>query len=258
MRSFVKDEQVKIIKGEHLGKVVKIIESNDFNSAMMIDGEFTRLPNTYLINWETDFEESLRNGDGTHHNLEYKDNTKIWVGEHVDPSNDSSDDLYNKIICIENNIIERGIKIHNGTSIFDYSYFYEMAGRLPRDRSGNFNFIVAVGCDEGTVPHFHVFWNEIDMKGWRNGACLMFTENAYYDYSNNRKTLNRKDLIALVSKLKENRKDIKITNWEYLIMLWNDNNEDYEIPMDTEVPDYDYKTIQRYDELKENKKGEKG
>lgn len=250
MNKFIKGEKVKVLKGKHMGSVSMILESGEYVSTIMLNGEPIKISNNDMINWETDFEESLRNGDGTHHNLEYKNDTKIWVGKHIDPLNDSSDDLYNKIICIENNIIERGIKIHNDTSIFDYSYFYEMAGRLPRDISGNFNFIVTVGQDERTIPHFHIFWNEEDEKKWRNGACLMFTENAYFDHSNNRKTLNRKELAALVSKLKEKHKDSKNTNWEFLIMLWNANNPNYEISMDTEMPEYEFKTIQRYGGLK--------
>jgi len=39
-----------------------------------------------------------------------------------------------------------------------------------------------------------------------------------------------------------------MTNWEYLITLWNDNNENFKIPEDLEMPEYNYKTIKRYRE----------
>jgi hypothetical protein len=55
--------------------------------------------------------------------------------------------------------------------------FVEMAGRLPRDKSGRCKLVVAVGADERNIAHFHVFRSEEDLRAWKNGACLYFTKN---------------------------------------------------------------------------------
>ncbi|MDE7354444.1 MAG: hypothetical protein K2O06_15540 [Acetatifactor sp.] len=126
--------------------------------------------------------------------------------------------------------------------------FFEMAGRLPKDKSGVCSLVVAVGGNERNIAHFHVFRSEEDLRAWRNGACLYFTENKYYDHSNNAETLTRDELKELVRILKSKLKDLNTTSWKYLVSLWNYNNDRYPISYDTPMPDYDYKTITRYKE----------
>ena len=127
--------------------------------------------------------------------------------------------------------------------------FLEMAGRLPRDKSGRCKLIVAVGADERNIAHFHVFRSENDLRAWKNGACLYFTENKYYDHSDNAETLTKDELKELSFILKAQYKHFGITNWQHLVGLWNDNNDRYEIPEDTPMPDYDYKTILSINEM---------
>lgn len=127
--------------------------------------------------------------------------------------------------------------------------FMEMAGRLPIDPSGKCNLIVAVGANERNIAHFHVFRKEEDKKSWKNGACLYYTENKYYDHKDNDKTLTKDELKELIDLLKKPYKRNKsITNWQQLVYYWNDNNELYEIPDNTPIPDYNYDTITRYKE----------
>ena len=127
--------------------------------------------------------------------------------------------------------------------------FFEMAGRLPRDSSGRCSLVVAVGAKEKNIAHFHVFRTEEDKEAWIGGACLFFTENRYYDHARNQETLTKdemRDLIRLLTS--PYKRDKRITNWQQLVYLWNDNNERYEIPDDTPMPIYDCNTITRYTE----------
>lgn len=135
-----------------------------------------------------------------------------------------------------------------GRIITDDEAFLEMAGRLPRDKSGRCNLAIAVGADERNIAHFHVFRSEEDLRAWRHGACLYFKENKYYDHSNNTETLTKDELNDVVRILKSKLKDLDITNWKYLVSLWNYNNDRYSIDDDTPMPDYNYRTITRYKE----------
>jgi hypothetical protein len=102
-------------------------------------------------------------------------------------------------------------------------YIAEMAGRLP-----------------GTTV--------IPRKPKKNGACLFFKENRYYDHGRNTETLSESELLSVIEKLKTNHPSLGILNWKYLITLWNDNN--YRYPLDPNLPmtGYDYATIKRYKE----------
>lgn len=84
----------------------------------------------------------------------------------------------------------------------------------------------------------------------------MFEKNAYFDHSKNRAILKKEELEAIVSLLKSdiNVPKRNLTNWEYLIELWNFNNDRYEIPYDLEMPSYSFDTIQTYQETKDKKK----
>lgn len=128
---------------------------------------------------------------------------------------------------------------------------YEMAGRLPGEIKVDkrHKLIVAVGADENMgEKHFHVFRNDIDRIKWRNSACLLFEENRYFDHSRHSEVLTKDELQALVDHLKKKHIKHNMTNWEYLITLWNDNNENFKIPEDLEMSEYNYKTIKRYRE----------
>ena len=137
----------------------------------------------------------------------------------------------------------------------DYIYYQEMAGRIPGqvevDEKEQEIMILAVGGDEtGGVAHFHVFRSEKDLRAWKNGACIMFKENKYFDHGDNSETLTKDEMSAMVKCLKS-VPDTNLpgsTYWQYLIYLWNGNNFDYSIDINTPMPDYDYRTIERYSE----------
>lgn len=86
----------------------------------------------------------------------------------------------------------------------------EMAGRIPGeifvDKKGKRRLIIAVGSNETRgVAHFHVFRNKVDWRNWKNGACLMFKKNKYFDHKDNSETLTKDELEVVMKCLKVNR-----------------------------------------------------
>jgi hypothetical protein len=126
---------------------------------------------------------------------------------------------------------------------------------------GKHNLIIAVGGREASNGHFHVFRSMADKKAWSNGACLMFKYNAYYDHGRNKETLTDDELQIVINKLKEEFVDEKDgrtkSNWIKVIEEWNDSNPEYKFPVDLKMPKYDFKTIERYKDLKKRLKEEK-
>ena len=168
------------------------------------------------------------------------------------------DDVYME--GVRNHMIEAGIDpaINDPK---DYIYFQEMAGRLPDikvDKKGKKILIIAIGARENRgEAHFHVYRSETDLEQWKNGACLLFKDNKYFDHADNSEALTRDELFAIVECLKSKPSKNKYpgdTNWEVILGLWNMNNPDWEIDIDTPIPDYDYKTITRYREKELNER----
>ena len=144
-----------------------------------------------------------------------------------------------------------------------WEYTTEMAGRISgrvkvRGKSKDEGLIIAMGADERDIEHFHVFRKDADKKAWKNSACLMLKDNSYYDHSDHKETLTKDELDAVIEKLKSLHPDLGITQWKYLVTLWNDNNERYRIEPNTPMPGYDFKTIRRYVETKKNSKEKEG
>lgn len=143
----------------------------------------------------------------------------------------------------------------NNVDANDYIYLREMAGRIPGeikvDKKGKNVLYVAVGDKEARgLAHFHVFRSKNDLEHWRNGACILFKYNQYFDHSRNAETLNREEMIVLVHTLKSKPKEglLGDTYWQYLIQLWNMNQPDFALDLNLPMPDYDYDTIKRYKE----------
>lgn len=138
--------------------------------------------------------------------------------------------------------------------------FFEMAGRIPGEikvkKKGSDILIVAVGSDEKRgEAHFHVFKNKNDFENWKNGACLCFKENKYFDHDSHKEIL-AKDEIKVLMDILGSKPDESLpgnTYWQYLIYLWNGNNFDFRIDINTPIQGYDYDTITRYKEYSETR-----
>ena len=78
----------------------------------------------------------------------------------------------------------------------------------------------------------------------------MFKYNKYFDHKDNAETLTKDELAAMIECLKSKPEEGLSGNtyWQYLIYLWNGNNWNWKIDIDTPMPDYNYKTITRYKE----------
>ena len=167
------------------------------------------------------------------------------MNEQIDePVYTDQDEHQLKLECIKNNLMENGIVFTEKTNLLDYSYYYEMAGRIPGElRVGkNGILIVDMGSNEDRrEAHFHIFRNKNDWKAWKNGACLLFKENKYFDHANNRETLTRDEMKTLVECLKSKPKKNfpGETYWQYLIYLWNGNNSDFELDINNPMPNYE-------------------
>lgn len=145
--------------------------------------------------------------------------------------------------------------IHSITcDIADNEAFFEMAGRIPGEvkipgKPKDPGLIIAVGARENRgEAHFHIYRCKKDLEAWKNGACLLFKENRYFDHALNKETLTEDELNAVIECLKSKPKEglLGNNNWEYLISLWNSNNYNFRIDLNTPMPNYDYKTITRY------------
>lgn len=91
--------------------------------------------------------------------------------------------------------------------------------------------------DPGKLPHFHIIDKN---KKFNNEGCIRIDIPEYFDHGGKTMHLNskqRKDLIDFLNKPYRNKK-LNITNWDYLVLLWNDNNSDIEIDDNVEMPDY--------------------
>lgn len=151
-------------------------------------------------------------------------------------------ELQIKIECIENNLEElrqaKGFPEKGTYNPLDYSYYYEMAGRLPDIEK----LIIAIGVDESiNEAHFHVFRNETDFKLWESGACLLFKDNKYVIHGKNTELLTRDELNDLVKQLRSKPLPgiLGDSNWQWLINLWNANNYDSCIDLNTPMPEYE-------------------
>lgn len=156
---------------------------------------------------------------------------------------------------VRNHMIDAGIDPETNDPK-DYIVFQEMAGRIPEDikvyKKGKEILIVAVGGRENRgEAHFHVFRSQKDFNAWKNGACLMFTQNRYFDHKDNRERLS-KDELTILNKYLKMKPDPKVssdpTYWEYLVHLWNAGNYDWSIDPNLPRINYDYYTIARYKE----------
>lgn len=89
--------------------------------------------------------------------------------------------------------------------------------------------------DGGNLPHFHIVDN--NSLGDEFHTCVRIDTNKYFHHTGKEDTLNSKQRKKLISFLKQDLGN-NWTNWNVLVDLWNRNNSELTIPLNTEMPDY--------------------
>lgn len=90
--------------------------------------------------------------------------------------------------------------------------------------------------DPGSIPHFHI-WDKETM-GDRFHGCVRIDKAEYFFHEGKYGTLNSKQRKELVKFLESPYKRYNITNWQYLVGEWNNNNSVVNLPDDYPMPDY--------------------
>lgn len=97
---------------------------------------------------------------------------------------------------------------------------------------------ICVFPNEGPVRHFHIFTGR-DPKIAEWHTCIEFESPAYFHHIGKTDTLEPKEKRELCDFFSAPYKWIpSITNWQHALSLWNDNNPQWEISMDTPMPEY--------------------
>lgn len=90
--------------------------------------------------------------------------------------------------------------------------------------------------DPGNIPHFHI-WDKETM-GDRFHGCIRIDKAEYFFHEGKYSTLNSKQRKELVKFLKSPYRTTGLTNWERLVLEWNDNNSEINLSDDYLMPDY--------------------
>ena len=106
------------------------------------------------------------------------------------------------------------------------------------DENGN-NIIIVVFSREGSIPHLHFYrGKKVPPKGI-GGGCIKLKEPEFFKHGTHQDKLNPRDVKLLVEFLKQPYSKLpKITNWEFVVILWNANNHTWAMPPDSKIPDY--------------------
>lgn len=106
---------------------------------------------------------------------------------------------------------------------------------------GNINskLMVYVNSDDsGSIPHFHIV--DETTRGKEFNTCVRIEKAQYFTHSNKQDRLNttqRKQLQKFLSQPFK-RSKFNGTNWEFIVMSWNDNNSNSNVDEKLKQPNY--------------------
>ena len=90
--------------------------------------------------------------------------------------------------------------------------------------------------DPDNIPHFHI-WDKETM-GRKFHGCIRIDKAEYCFQESKRSTLNSEQLGELVKFLESPYERYGITNWDRVVIAWNDNNSKANLPDDYPMPNY--------------------
>lgn len=119
---------------------------------------------------------------------------------------------------------------------------------MERSRVGDVGaYTIFIICEDvERVPHFHIM-DTVSYSNPNKGLCnfhlcleIMRPRLLYHAGVNAPDIIGSECMQDLVDFLKAKKKDSHSTNWQYLLDLWNDNNEE---KVDNKMPVPDYKIL---------------
>lgn len=94
---------------------------------------------------------------------------------------------------------------------------------------GQYN--VVVHSNEGNIPRFHV----VSSNGFK--SCIRVDSAEYFSHGCHNDVLRLGERKALVKLLQAERRK-GMTNWEVLLMMWNNQNPENQVDENQQMPDY--------------------
>lgn len=114
-----------------------------------------------------------------------------------------------------------------------------MHSLLKMAQVGKFSsYTVSVYGGEGNIPHFHFYTKDRSISG-----CIRIDKAEYFVHGKCKDKLSAQDKKKFVEWIKSTETPFKkytneLTVWEYIRILWDENNEDCRISDDTLMLDY--------------------
>ena len=90
--------------------------------------------------------------------------------------------------------------------------------------------------DPGNKPHMHI-WDS-GTRGQEFHCCVRLDVPEYFIHEGKEDILNSNQRKELIKFLKAPYRRFGITNWERVLIEWNDNNSNLVIDENSEMPDY--------------------
>lgn len=100
------------------------------------------------------------------------------------------------------------------------------------------SYTVSVYGGEGNIPHFHFYTKDRSTSG-----CIRIDKAEYFVHGKCKDKLSAQDKRKFIEWITSTETPFKkytdkLTVWEYIKILWNENNEVYKISDDIPMPDY--------------------
>lgn len=123
--------------------------------------------------------------------------------------------------------------------LYEFTKLEEMAYKIG---TTNDSYIIYVNSnDGGNIPHFHyVDVNSLgsNKKGFH--SCIRIDKAEYFNHEGKEDKLNSKQKKELQKFLQQPFRDkrVKMTNYEFIVMTWNDNNSSVILDENIKMPNY--------------------